>query len=94
MDSAGELAAGGVGAALTELTLEAACAEDGGGGGGGALFLRTADCSLCPEPTLLAVAEESLLDRLAGGSGVGALGAYFRGIGGSRPTSGPPCCLI
>lgn len=60
----------------------------GGGGGGGALALRAEPCeSELPLPTL---ATDTTDVRVADLARIWAL----RGIGGSSPTNGPPCCLM
>lgn len=59
---------------------------EGGGGGGALLRLIELVDSECPLPTL---ATEVTVDDLTR-----EVTFFLRGIGGSKPTKGPPCCRM
>jgi hypothetical protein len=66
----------------------AAAGAPGGGGGGGALALLAEPCE--SELLLPTLATDTTDVRVADLTRICAL----RGIGGSNPTNGPPCCLM
>lgn len=69
------------------VTLPAGGPEGGGGGGGALALLIEPWESEVPLPTLATDATDVKVDDLT-------RICAFLGIGGSRPTRGPPCCRI